>query len=126
MRRKQFEARTAVLPSTQRPRHWRLKPLAQAIAAAGLLASPLWLLFLLAFNWALWSKHVSGLSELTVPNFKQSKLYLPSLPEQRAIVENLEALSVETQRLESLYQQKLAALDELKKSLLHEAFSGKL
>ena len=43
MRRKQFEARTAVLPSTQRPRHWRLKPLAQAVAAAGLLASPLWL-----------------------------------------------------------------------------------
>jgi len=32
----------------------------------------------------------------------------------------------ETQRLESLYQQKLNALDELKKSLLHRAFSGKL
>ncbi|HOB01058.1 MAG TPA: restriction endonuclease subunit S, partial [Casimicrobium huifangae] len=32
----------------------------------------------------------------------------------------------ETQRLESLYQQKLAALDELKKSLLHQAFSGAL
>ena len=35
----------------------------------GYLASPLWLLFLLAFNWALWSKQYSGLSELTVPNF---------------------------------------------------------
>jgi type I restriction enzyme, S subunit len=32
----------------------------------------------------------------------------------------------ETQRLESLYQRKLAALDELKKSLLHQAFSGEL
>ncbi len=32
----------------------------------------------------------------------------------------------ETQRLESLYQRKLAALDELKKSLLHQAFSGAL
>ena len=31
-----------------------------------------------------------------------------------------------TQRLESLDQQKLAALDELKKSLLHRAFSGQL
>lgn len=30
----------------------------------------------------------------------------------------------ETQRLESLYRQKLAALDELKKSLRHRAFSG--
>ena len=32
----------------------------------------------------------------------------------------------ETQRLESLDQQKLVALDELKKSLLHRAFSGQL
>jgi type I restriction enzyme S subunit len=38
----------------------------------------------------------------------------------------IEALSSETQRLESLYQRKLAALDELKKSLLHRAFSGEL
>lgn len=30
------------------------------------------------------------------------------------------------QRLESLYRQKLIALDDLKKSLLHEAFSGQL
>src|SRR5260370_310127 len=30
------------------------------------------------------------------------------------------------QRLESVYQRKLAALDELKKSLLHRAFSGEL
>jgi len=32
----------------------------------------------------------------------------------------------ETQRLESLYQQKLAALEALKKSLLHQAFTGQL
>ncbi len=32
----------------------------------------------------------------------------------------------ETQRLESIYQQKLAALDALKKSLLHQAFTGEL
>ena len=32
----------------------------------------------------------------------------------------------ETHRLESIYRQKLAALDELKKSLLHQAFSGQL
>ena len=35
----------------------------------GYLASPLWLLFLLAFNWALWSKEQTGLSEITVPAF---------------------------------------------------------
>ena len=50
----------------------------------------------------------------------------PSLVEQEAIVVELNDLSEETQRLESLYQQKLTALDELKKSLLNQAFSGQL
>ena len=49
-----------------------------------------------------------------------------SITEQRAIVSTLENLSEETQRLESLYRQKLEALDELKQSLLHQAFSGQL
>jgi type I restriction enzyme S subunit len=31
-----------------------------------------------------------------------------------------------TQHLASLYETKLAALDELKKSLLHQAFTGNL
>jgi type I restriction enzyme S subunit len=38
----------------------------------------------------------------------------------------LDELHAETQHLESIYQQKLAALDALKRSLLHQAFSGKL
>jgi type I restriction enzyme S subunit len=42
------------------------------------------------------------------------------------LVVGLDGLSEETQRLESLYQRKLTALDELKKSLLHQAFSGAL
>jgi len=33
---------------------------------------------------------------------------------------------IETQRLASLYRQKLAALEALKKSLLHQAFTGQL
>jgi type I restriction enzyme, S subunit len=45
---------------------------------------------------------------------------------QRSAVAKLDALSEETQRLESIYQQKLSALDELKKSLLHRAFNGEL
>ena len=51
---------------------------------------------------------------------------IPSLRVQESIVSTLSGLDEETQRLESLYQQKLAALDELKKSLLHRAFSGEL
>ncbi len=46
--------------------------------------------------------------------------------EQMQLVAKLDALREETQRLESLYQRKLAALDELKKSLLHQAFAGEL
>lgn len=49
-----------------------------------------------------------------------------SVAEQMAIVAKLNDLDEETQRLESIYQQKLAALDELKKSLLHQAFTGQL
>jgi len=50
----------------------------------------------------------------------------PSISRQRDIVSTLDRLSEETQCLESIYQQKLAALEELKKSLLHYAFSGEL
>jgi type I restriction enzyme S subunit len=49
-----------------------------------------------------------------------------SVEAQAKIVESLESLQEETQRLESIYRQKLAALDALKKSLLHRAFSGQL
>jgi type I restriction enzyme, S subunit len=45
---------------------------------------------------------------------------------QVKIVESLDRFSRETQRLVSIYAQKLAALDSLKQSLLHEAFSGRL
>ncbi len=48
------------------------------------------------------------------------------LAKQRTVVTKLDALSAETQRLESIYQQKLTALEALKKSLLHQAFSGEL
>lgn len=51
---------------------------------------------------------------------------LPPLKSQVYIVAQLDALSAETQKLESLYRQKLSALAELKKSLLHQAFSGEL
>ena len=49
-----------------------------------------------------------------------------SRDEQLRIVKLLSVAEQETQRLESTYQQKLTALAELKKSLLHQAFSGGL
>lgn len=51
---------------------------------------------------------------------------VPPLKEQHEIATQLDAMSAETQRLEAVYQQKLTALEALKKSLLHQAFSGQL
>jgi type I restriction enzyme S subunit len=45
---------------------------------------------------------------------------------QLQIVERLDALSSETKKLEAKYQAKLAALEELKKSVLEKAFRGEI
>ncbi|MBA3727105.1 MAG: restriction endonuclease subunit S [Armatimonadetes bacterium] len=50
----------------------------------------------------------------------------PKLEEQKQIVAKFDALATETQRLARHYQQKQAALAALKKSLLHQAFTGEL
>lgn len=49
-----------------------------------------------------------------------------SLPEQKRIVSTLAALTTETERLAGMYERKLAALEALKESLLHQAFTGRL
>ena len=67
----------------------------------------------------------------TMPSISNSDLAslvvrIPPVKRQNQILSLLDDLSNESQRLESIYQRKLAALDELKKSLLHQAFSGQL
>jgi type I restriction enzyme S subunit len=52
--------------------------------------------------------------------------YPKSVAEQTSVAAQLGDLSTECERLESLYRQKLTALDDLKKSLLHRAFNGDL
>ena len=54
------------------------------------------------------------------------EIALPSLTEQKRIVSITDSILNETQRLESIYRRKLEALDELKKALLHKAFTGEL
>ena len=71
----------------------------------------------------------SGTTNVSAIYFKDLKslvIPMPPLADQKAITMKLYGLGEETQRLESTYQQKLTALDELKKSLLHRAFSGQL
>jgi type I restriction enzyme, S subunit len=61
-----------------------------------------------------------------LPFIKSLSIPLPPLSEQVIIVEQLNDLDHGTQRLQSIYQQKLTALAELKQSLLQKAFSGEL
>ncbi|OUL28624.1 hypothetical protein BV372_24810 [Nostoc sp. T09] len=51
---------------------------------------------------------------------------MPSLDEQNRITNKIDDLRTETQRLETIYRQKIAALNELKQSILQKAFTGEL
>ncbi len=63
-----------------------------------------------------------------VPITKQREFFhvIPPIEEQSRVVSELDGLFDKGRELVSIYQQKLNALDDLKKSLLHQAFSGAL
>ncbi|MFM5503257.1 restriction endonuclease subunit S [Aeromonas veronii] len=63
---------------------------------------------------------------LSLGKIKDISIPLPTLEIQRSILVRIRKLAYETQRLQYLYQRKIAALDELKQSLLQQAFSGQL
>ena len=63
---------------------------------------------------------------INIEDLRRLPVHAPNIDKQRAIVGRLELISTDTQRLAALYQQKLTALDELKKSLLARAFAGEL
>lgn len=68
----------------------------------------------------------AGMPKINRDHLFAFRTWLPPVTKQKEFSARLDKLHVETQRLESLYQRKLAALDELKKSLLHQAFTGAL
>ena len=61
-----------------------------------------------------------------LPFIKSLVIYIPTIKIQHSIVQKLDALSAEIKKLEVLYQKKIVALEELKKSILQKAFSGEL
>ncbi|PKO95504.1 MAG: hypothetical protein CVU12_09785 [Bacteroidetes bacterium HGW-Bacteroidetes-7] len=71
-------------------------------------------------------------AQATLPIINKSKwenltISFPnSKNEQHTIVRQLDALRAETQKLEAVYQKKMADLEELKKSILQKAFAGEL
>jgi type I restriction enzyme S subunit len=68
----------------------------------------------------------SAQANINLATFANQLFPFPDLDGQAKIVETLDLLDAETQRLESIYQKELGTLDELKRSLLHQAFSGQL
>jgi type I restriction enzyme S subunit len=72
------------------------------------------------------SQRAAGQIGLTKETLEPYPIYLPPLTVQKTVVETVIRLERETTRLAVIYQQKLAALEALKKSLLHQAFSGAL
>jgi type I restriction enzyme S subunit len=68
----------------------------------------------------------SAQANINMGTFENERFPFPPVAEQKEIVAKLDALSEETQRLARIYERKLAALEALKKSLLHQAFSGEL
>lgn len=64
---------------------------------------------------------------LLLRDIRAYKFSMPqSIDAQREISQQLTILLQETQRLESIYQRKLEALQELKQSILQKAFTGEL
>ena len=79
-------------------------------------------------------REITGRAQGANPTMKKiSKGAVQSLPitmppifRQREVVAQLDTLSVETQRLEAIYQRKRDNLAELKQAILQKAFAGEL
>ena len=76
--------------------------------------------YVLSIQTGLGVPHISG---------KQIQLFTfnkPSYDQQLELIKKMNALSCEVQSLEAVYRCKINSLDELKKSILQQAFSGEL
>ena len=72
------------------------------------------------------SSRTAGQTGLNKATIEPYPIAFPTLEKQAIIVAQLQELKAETQRLEAIYQQKLAALNELKQTILQKAFAGEL
>lgn len=85
-----------------------------------------WLIYFL--NRSDLTEFVSGLTvqKLNQGNLREIPVPVPPLSVQSRLTKAALDVELETQRLVSIYERKLAALDALKQSLLHQAFTGAL
>jgi type I restriction enzyme S subunit len=73
--------------------------------------------------------HSTGatVQHVNMKDIRAFKIYdIPDLNEQNTIAQKIDTLKLETQKLEVVYQKKIANLEEFKKSILHKAFNGEL
>lgn len=72
--------------------------------------------------------HVNTLMQpnLSINDLKNLPVPFPDIKEQETVVRELGTLQTKSRKLETIYQQKLNNLEELKKSILQKAFSGEL
>ena len=66
-----------------------------------------------------------GVPHISGRQIESFRFMLPPPNDQKTIAGRLDDLQQRSEHLEETYQQKVSALEELKKSLLHEAFSGR-
>ena len=65
-----------------------------------------------------------AITKVQLENFEIS--FPKTIKEQEKVVQNINTLKAETKKLEAIYIQKIADLEEMKKSVLQKAFSGQL
>ena len=75
-------------------------------------------------------KILNGKEGANISNLKKIlgdfELPLPSLPEQKRIVKELDTLSEKVRQLQEIYTKQIANCDELKQAYLQKAFEGEL
>jgi type I restriction enzyme, S subunit len=68
----------------------------------------------------------AGMPKVNREHLFAFKVWLPDVKKQKELAATLDDLHEGSQCLQSIYERKLVALEALKKSLLHQAFSGNL
>jgi len=65
-----------------------------------------------------------AITKVQLENFKI--IFPKEISKQKEVIKKMKTLSAETKKLETIYEQKIIDLEELKKSVLQKAFSGAL
>jgi len=68
----------------------------------------------------------AALMQINIRDFRKIILSVPTLEKQTEIANKLDEIAPELKKVERIYDSKISALDELKKSILQKAFAGEL